>query len=789
MEIQKNPIESHKKDFLEKVKHHPSISLTDCFFRANKPQYIDTRIMSKFNCFLAISNDEGGLFRMSKQQVGINRKIMFLDDIELLAIEQSRNKHKLVLFLTMNVVNCDDTFTKTFKIFFPSTKKGYSCVNQKEERKKYKILSCELKKDNSDIDGFLMAFEKYHGTPELEEIKKEAKNFSEIIGPLALFGKSIKHRDYDPKDEFDIGQLEEKALDENKFDIKSGATLDDVYEKEKPLMLKKLMTFETASFQVRTSVKEFKRQLRHEFMTANRFLNNEKRRLETISQRSRRNSRTPSKLVDKTTIKYANSDNLIVQEEMLKSNEILKSKQKTLDIQVFYSGEEAFSNIEHIFIDASWVNGFMIIPIVTMTKIDKIPPPNEPDYYIYRTVIIFLIEGATNVDDITKKATPKGTNELYQKIIGIVKGKCANLKSVSSDFEASILNGIDFNNLSRWGCYFHYVQRLRTNCIENNPYLSNQCLSILKILPFVDLKSGNIRKSKLKNISNKLKHQPDLDMFRYVEKQYFSSENTFNRDVIKNQNDELQCQTEYFKFTDNASERVFKSLKESLRGSILGKQNITEAILIYLTTQNISYVGGRSFKQNLQFKKSKLGHLYQNSNEELNKRLKEYESAIEHDKLEGISLSIKTIDDVTFGTKKKIVEKKKRRSIKSMLTKTTDQNISTKSELLRTLTKRSYSIFSERQIKDVDTKINSFTDDEFAGLKRVKELTDEFEKKLTNERNARFGLEIEVENERNARIALEKRMAELEELIKKPQSTNTSQIRQTRAEGQNMNMN
>jgi hypothetical protein len=774
MEIEKTPTESHDKKIPAKVKHHPSISLTDCFFKENKPKYIEARIMSRFSCFLAISNEsEGGLFRMSKQQTGINRKIILFDDTELLAIEQIQNKNRLVLFLTTGVVNCHNTFITTFKTFFPSTtKKGYSCVNRKEERKKYKILSCELKKDNSGMDSFLMEFAKFFGTQELEEIKKEAKNFSEIITPLAMFGKSIKLRDYSLKDEFDI-ELEEKALEENKFDIEPGVTLSDIYEKEKPLMTKKLSTIETASFQVQTSIKEFKKQIKREFITSKRFLSDEKGSLKTISQRSRRNSRTPSKLVDKTTIKYANSNNLIVQEEMLKSNEIIKSKQKTLDIQVFYSEEEEFSNIEHIFIDASWINGFMIIPIVTMTKINKIPPPCEPDYHIYRTVIIFLIEGATTVDEITKKATPKGTNELYQKIIGIVKGKCVNLKSVSSDFEASILNGIDFNNLSRWGCYFHYIQRLRTNCIEKHPYLSNQCLSILKILPFVDLKSGNIRKSKLKNISNKLKHQPDLDMFNYVEKQYFSSENTFNRDVIKNQNNEHQYQTEYFKFTDNASERVFKSIKESLRGNLLRKQNIIEAILIYLKTQNNSYVGGRNFKQSFQFKKSKLGHFYQNANEELHKRLQEYESAIKHDKLEGISLSIKTIDDITFGLKKKIVEKKKRKLIRlmSVMKKITDQNISTKSELLWNLKKRSNSIFSERQIRDVDTKISNFTDDEFTGLKRVKELTDEFAKKLVDAEQKALELEIEVENERNARIALEKRMAELEELVKKSHST------------------
>lgn len=162
-------------------------------------------------------------------------------DNDLLVVEQLHNKDRIALFLlddnsNAKIANCQyrDIFIKTFKLFFPSKKKNHSCVNQKDELKKYKLIANDLKNDCDAMNNFLIGFGKFFRTPELDEIKAGtiiaarapepdetktgagAPRFSKILNSLALYGKSIAKNSC-LKDEFDIEIEEEYVVNENQI--------------------------------------------------------------------------------------------------------------------------------------------------------------------------------------------------------------------------------------------------------------------------------------------------------------------------------------------------------------------------------------------------------------------------------------------------------------------------------------------------------------------------------------------------------------------------------------------
>lgn len=773
-----NDNNNQAKDFMKN--DHKTCDLNECYFKNNTNNDYDSNDeMSKFQCFLAISaifNDEGGLFRMSEQKTKLKWKLLSLEDIHLLAIEQLVNEDRIILFLlkSNDKINNQHLFRKTFKLFFPSKRQGYSCVNQNNELKKYKLLGNHLKKDCDAMNKFIVGLGSFFQSEVLQEITENASEFSEILKILTYYGKSVA-KNSSLKDEFDI-EIAEEILNQNhtvaQID-KGGITAGSVYEKEKPIMLEKLIMLEKASFQIPIKVTEFEKSIKRNFITGNIFLDEVKKTIRSISERSRKNSKSPSRIIQGSVMSSINQEGFVIQEDMGKENITLinKNKQgndKKLDIQLFHSDFESFDDVEHIFIDASWINKFMLIPIVTIRKTNKPHKEDEPSFWIYRVIMIFFIEGELKFpnEEMSQRLTPKGTNELYKKIFGIVKDKCKNVKSVSSDFEAAILHGIDFHKLKRWGCYFHYIQRLRTNCSENHRLLSNQCMSILKILPFVDLKFALTRKQKLDQIEQKFKHKPDLEMFQYVRKQYLNKTTVFNQKVISNHDNINEREIEYFKFTDNASERVFKEIKASMKGFSLEKQNIINTILLFLRNQTCVYVGRRARstkkKPKNTFNCSKLGHNFRHAKDKLKERQKQYRNAIENKALEGITLSNKTIDDIIFGTKKTIIIEKKKRKLIDIIAIPDEYNLvfseklKLNSHLQIDLLRRP--ALSDRHKHEIATKIETLNNEELNQFKRIKHLTTNIKKDL----EAKFEIEIE-----KAEVKFERVQRELSLKLKK----------------------
>ena len=209
------------------------------------------------------------------------------------------------------------------------------------------------------------------------------------------------------------------------------------------------------------------------------------------------------------------------------------------DLWLYSSPFVKAKTIEHVFIDASWIKKHMILAIVGVNK----------DENTYQTIAFVIAQPKNETETDQKKLS--ANSKLYHGIIAYLK-TIYPITSITCDFEHALTKAAKENDLKIWGCYFHYLQNLRIHTLREAA--SFQAFQILKLIPLAYLKNlGNLVTKANDVISNGL--LTDSHLLEYANKTYFEK-----KDVIFSL--KINSNTDFFKLTNNACERLFNILKK-----------------------------------------------------------------------------------------------------------------------------------------------------------------------------------------------------------------------------------
>jgi hypothetical protein len=239
------------------------------------------------------------------------------------------------------------------------------------------------------------------------------------------------------------------------------------------------------------------------------------------------------------------------------------------------------NTIEHIFMDASWIDKNMIISVSGVNKKEK----------TYQTILFVLVPPTEMEQDVFKKAS--ANSRIYSVVIAHLK-RTYPITSITCDFETALIKAARENNLKMWGCYFHYLQNLRIHTFKESA--SFQAFQILRLMPLLYLRNQNSLIMKAKQaLSNGV--LADIALLKYAENTYFE-----NKDVIFSL--KLANNKDYFKLTNNACERLFNVLKRKWRSikkitGVTSFQKIRHILIENLAIDKQTKLGGKKNKKGL----------------------------------------------------------------------------------------------------------------------------------------------------------------------------------------------
>lgn len=390
--------------------------------------------------------------------------------------------------------------------------------------------------------------------------------------------------------------------------IQEGDTVQSVHELEHPNMLKLINNYQRMveySNIVLMPIRKIKNILREQFKTGDRFVKDNKDFFKNLkNQLSKMHKSTDDTENDLSRTLYVHDDKVVNENFLLGSFTISRNNEVHFIVTLIGSAIQCQRACQatHLFFDTSVFFGSLLLPIVLLVYADV---DGKPEAF-YATPAIFVFEPQGKEKE---KHRLKSTD--YCQILANIKELFPALRTATSDFEPAILSALRKAGLLRWGCYFHYTQALnrRHQLGPNLKNVKKTTVKALYLLPFAFEAPDQVRKCARK-LKSAVQNNAEAVFISDVVDHFFKLDDFyFNRKIITSDHP-----SEVFKYTNNAAERVFKTLKSRVKhiykGNMSSAEFIARALRSFLSRPSYTWARAGWRAETQEFKKSKVEYFH-----------------------------------------------------------------------------------------------------------------------------------------------------------------------------------